>query len=162
MFWFKLVDVFIRLSLIKLMHRSIPLNGFLPMTAVPQRSRWVRHNIYSPWIVDGLHLYSCLILNYMNIISASFYRLEQIPWVIVIQHHVVHLVWSRRCVCINSLDPFITTCDGKWTEKKFIMSSTSDIIYWDKQHQMSYRSSCLFMYFFTHGDSSSGTFVAAK
>jgi len=34
------------------------------------------------------------------------------------------------------------------------LSSTSDIIYWDKQHQMSYRSSCLFMYFFTHGDSS--------
>jgi len=73
MIWLKLVDVFIRLSLIKLMSRSIPLNGFLPMTAVPQRPRWVRHNIFSTWIVDGADLYSCLILNYMNIISALFH-----------------------------------------------------------------------------------------
>jgi len=154
MFWLKLVDVFIRLSLIKLMSRSIPLNGLLPMTAVPQRPRRVSH-IYNPWIVDGLDLYSCLILNYMNIISSSFYWLEQIPWVIVIQYHVVRLVWSRRCVCINSLDPFITTCEGKWIEKKVIISFTSNIICWDKQHQMSYPSSCLFMYLFTHRDNSS-------
>ena len=68
--WLKLVDVSIRHSLIRLMSHSIPLNGFLPITAIQQRPRCVRYNIHGPWIVDDVDFYSSLILNYTDIISA--------------------------------------------------------------------------------------------
>ena len=56
-------------------------------------------------------------------------QLEQIPWVIVIQDHVMHFFWSPCFIDISYLTPFITTCQscsGKWTNKTMvIMTSTS-------------------------------------
>ena len=68
-------------------------------------------------------------------------------------HLPVSWVWT---VLLNSLQ-LTAHAMGNEQKKIVIMSSSSNIIYQDEQHQIFYPSSCLFMYFLTQGHSSSIT-----
>ena len=133
------------------MPHSILSMFFLPIITASERSQCMRHNIYGPWIVDGVDFNSCFILNYMNITSTLYhFTIDLCRFLKSLSSGNTLSVLLVSVVLLNISQP--TTHVVEDEQKKF---GYYDIIYWYEQHQILYPSSHLFMYFFTHEGSSS-------
>jgi len=126
------------------------------MTTAPQRSRCEGHNIQGPGIVNGVYFHSCCILNYMNITNPlSHLTVDSCRFLESLSSKNYLPVWLVSIFLLDSSQFTNHVVENR--QKQLVMSSTSNIIYWDEQCRILYPSSCLFMNSFAQGGRSSIT-----
>jgi len=114
------------------------------MTTAPQRSRCEGHNIQGPGIVNGVYFHSCCILNYMNITNPlSHLTVDSCRFLESLSSKNYLPVWLVSIFLLDSSQFTNHVVENR--QKQLVMSSTSNIIYWDEQCRILYPSSCLFM-----------------
>ena len=104
----------------------------IPIIAAPERPRCMRHNIHGPWIVDGVYFHSCLILSYGNITSTlSHFTVDSCRFLESLSSGNYLPVLLVSIFLLNSSQLANHAVENE-QKQLVIMSSTSNIIYWDE------------------------------